>query len=87
MTGSKHYYSGNNICQSRHSRKAGIQNWTGCRIKSGMTFDMFNLIIPRYLRRGWFIYAVAFRDVLDMLERIPYKYGNISIETIPYSLT
>ena len=52
-----------------------------------MTFDMFNLIIPRYLRRGWFIYAVAFRDVLDMLERIPYKYGNISIETIPYSLT
>ena len=22
--------------------KAGIQNWTGCRIKSGMTFDMFN---------------------------------------------
>ena len=22
--------------------KAGIQNWTGCRIKSGMTMDMFN---------------------------------------------
>jgi len=22
--------------------KAGIQNWTGCRIKSGMTFDMLN---------------------------------------------
>jgi hypothetical protein len=22
--------------------KAGIQNWTGCRIKSGMTFGMFN---------------------------------------------
>jgi hypothetical protein len=22
--------------------KAGIQNWTGCRVKSGMTFDMFN---------------------------------------------
>ena len=22
--------------------KAGIQNWPGCRIKSGMTFDMFD---------------------------------------------
>jgi hypothetical protein len=22
--------------------EAGIQNWTGCRIKSGMTIDMFN---------------------------------------------
>jgi hypothetical protein len=22
--------------------KAGIQNWTGCRIKSGMTMDMFH---------------------------------------------
>ena len=32
-------------------------------------------------------HADAFRDILDILELIPYKYGNISIETIPYSLT
>jgi hypothetical protein len=37
--------------------KAGIQNWTGCRIKSGMTFDMFNcrsnnIIISAVLRLG-----------------------------------
>jgi hypothetical protein len=26
-------------------------------------------------------------DLLDILEWIPYKYENVSIETIPYSLT
>ena len=26
----------------RGQAPAGIQNWTGCRIKSGMTFNMFN---------------------------------------------
>jgi PAS domain S-box-containing protein len=31
-------------------------------------------------------HAVAFRDLYDMLEWIPYKYGNISIDTVPYSL-
>lgn len=28
-------------------------------------------------------HTVAFRDLLDILEQIPYKDGNISIETIP----
>jgi len=35
-------FLGNNICPSVIPAKAGIQNWPGCRIKSGMTFDMFN---------------------------------------------
>jgi len=34
--------------------KAGIQNWAGCRIKSGMTFDMFNCRSNKVLEPNFF---------------------------------
>ena len=35
--------------------KAGIQNWPGCRIKSGMTFDMFNCRSNNTLLESWLL--------------------------------
>jgi len=35
--------------------KAGTQNWTGCRIMPGMTFDMFN---PRSNNVKWHQYCI-----------------------------
>ena len=67
-----------------------------------LTFDNSSNILPidytevtitrRLFRSGeseYYINKVQCRlkDIRDMLEQIPYKYGNISIEMIPYYLT